>query len=119
MCPITRLSVSSKESLSVGGSGMTLMDASQAGYTNGNIPFMPNIRLLDEFAGSQVENSVGDLNQLSLARMDAGVAYLKLTEAPLFGQPAAQFQGWLTNVRLFCLLALINSQVFFFLLLMI
>ena len=30
----------------------------------------------------QVENSVGELNKLLLARMDAGVAYLKLTEPP-------------------------------------
>jgi len=52
-----------------------------------------------------------DLNKLSLARMDAGVAYLKLTESPAIGMgigsgsgslvPPAQFQfqGWLTNVH--------------------
>lgn len=83
----------------MGHSGITLMDASEAGYTNGNIPFMPNIRLLDEFAGSQVENSIGDLNKLSLARMNAGVAYLKVTEPPLHGLNPTQFQGWLTNVK--------------------
>ena len=80
--------------------GMMLMDGGEP--TNyGEVPFMPNIRLLEEFSGYQVENSVADLNKLSLARMDAGVAYLKLTEAPVIGtgSPGAQFQGWLTNVH--------------------
>ena len=44
------------------------------------MPF--HIRLLEEFSGYQVENSIGDFNKLLLARMDAGVAYLKLTEPP-------------------------------------
>ena len=83
----------------MGPSGITLMDASEAGYTNGNIPFMPNIRLLDEFTGSQVENSVGDLNKLSLSRMNAGVAYLKVTEPPQHEMAPTEFQGWLTNVQ--------------------
>ena len=84
--------------------GIMLMDGSEPGVgsTNyGEVPYMPNIRLLEEFSGYQVENSVTDLNKLSLARMDAGVAYLKLTEAPVIGSgtPGAQFQGWLTNVQ--------------------
>ena len=42
----------------------------------------------------QVENSVGELNKLLLARMDAGVAYLKLTEAPssVPARPTPSFQ---------------------------
>ena len=41
------------------------------------------------------------LNKLSLARINAGVAYLKLTESPAIGSgaPAGQFQGWLTHVH--------------------
>jgi len=97
---LPRLSISSEgSSRIVGPSGITLMDASEAGYTNGNIPFMPNIRLLDEFAGSQVENSVGDLNKLSLSRMNAGVAYLKVTEPPQHEMAPTEFQGWLTNLQ--------------------
>lgn len=107
-----RLSIASEGSSSVGQSGITLMDASEAGYTNGNIPFMPNIRLLDEFTGSQVENSIGDLNKLSLARMNAGVAYLKVTEPPLNGLTPIQFQGWLTNVK--HSLLIIYRVVYFF-----
>jgi chordin len=85
---------------SPGSSGIMLMDGSEPS-NYGEIPFMPNIRLLEEFSGYQVENSVADLNKLSLARMEAGVAYLKLTEAPVIGTgtPGAQFQGWLTNVH--------------------
>lgn len=89
-----------------GSGGIMLMDGSEpssnTGSNNyGEVPFMPNIRLLEEFSGYQVENSVADLNKLSLARMDAGVAYLKLTEAPVIGSgtAGAQFQGWLTNVQ--------------------
>lgn len=90
------------------GGNIMLMDGSESSSSSGNpnsnygeIPFMPNIRLLEEFSGYQVENSVADLNKLSLARMEAGVAYLKLTEAPVIGtgKPGAQFQGWLTNVH--------------------
>lgn len=88
------------------GSGIMLMDgnaesAAPGGNSYGEVAFLPNIRLLEEFSGHQVENSIGDLNKLSLARMDAGVAYLKLTEAPVIGSgnPGAQFQGWLTNVH--------------------
>lgn len=81
--------------------GIMLMDSS--GPAGGEVAssFLPNIRLLEEFSGLQVENSVGDLNKLSLARMDAGVAYLKLTESPAIGSGSsgAQFQGWLTNVH--------------------
>ena len=97
---IPRISIEQQE-----GGGIMLMDGSEpsagTGSNYGQVPFMPNIRLLEEFSGYQVENSVGDLNKLSLARMDAGVAYLKLTEAPVIGSgsPGAQFQGWLTNVQ--------------------
>ena len=72
----------------------------QSTYENGNILYLPNIRLLDEFSGHQVENSVGDLSKLSLIRLDAGVAYLKLTEAPVPATPSTEYQGWLTHVRL-------------------
>ena len=92
------------------GGGIMLMDASGGindnGNTYGEVPYLPNIRLLDEFSGYQIDNSVADLNKLSLARMDAGVAYLKLTESSIIGSnsassstPAVQFQGWLTNVH--------------------
>lgn len=101
---IPRISIEHHQSGS-GSSGMMLMDdsgsSSMANHDGQGVAFMPNIRLLEEFSGYQVENSVPDLNKLSLARMDAGVAYLKLTEAPVIGTgtPGAQFQGWLTNVQ--------------------
>lgn len=89
------------------GRGIMLMDGnidhspSGSSSTYGELSYQRNIRLLEEFSGHQVENSVTDLNKLSLARMDAGVAYLMLTEAPVIGSgnPGAQFQGWLTNVH--------------------
>ncbi|XP_057374741.1 dorsal-ventral patterning protein Sog-like [Daphnia carinata] len=104
---IPRISIEHQAGNSPGSGGIMLMDGSEptgsAGSASnyGEVPFMPNIRLLEEFSGYQVENSVADLNKLSLARMDAGVAYLKLTEAPVTGtgSPGAQFQGWLTNVH--------------------
>ena len=81
------------------GSSIMLMEEPSGSY--GDAPYMPNVRLLEEFTGYQVENSVGDLNKLSLARLDAGVAYLQITEAPAIGSsaPGAQFQGWITNVH--------------------
>lgn len=102
---IPRISIEHQAGNSPGSGGIMLMDGSEAAAGSasnyGEVPFMPNIRLLEEFSGYQVENSVADLNKLSLARMDAGVAYLKLTEAPVTGtgSPGAQFQGWLTNVH--------------------
>lgn len=102
---IPRISIEHQAGLQTGTGGIMLMDGSEPGSGSANnygeVPFMPNIRLLEEFSGYQVENSVADLNKLSLARMDAGVAYLKLTEAPVTGSgsPGAQFQGWLTNVH--------------------
>ena len=80
-------------------STMSLLDSNgEPSNDNANVLYLPNIRLLDEFAGHHVENSVGDLSKLSLIRLDAGVAYLKLTEAPLPGTPASEFQAWLTHV---------------------
>jgi hypothetical protein len=91
-------------------SGIPLMDTTgQSTYENGNILYLPNIRLLDEFSGHQVENSVGDLSKLSLIRLDAGVAYLKLTEAPVPATPSTEYQGWLTHVRLSLILPLIRT----------
>ena len=85
-----------------GGGGIMLIDGSSNTY--GEVqPYLPNIRILEEFAGYQVENMLTDppLNKLSLARINAGVAYLKLTESPAIGSgaPAGQFQGWLTHVH--------------------
>ena len=66
-----------------------LMDGSEpsAGTGSSNGSQQPHHALPHPVAGKilriyQVENSVGELNKLLLARMDAGVAYLKLTEPP-------------------------------------
>ena len=93
---------------SPGPSGITLMDGGGSAYGNGNVLYMPNIRLLEEFSGNQVENSISDLPQLSLARMDAGVAYLKLTEPAAFGTPGAELQGWLNNVIVLPYFTIVN-----------
>ena len=65
-----------------------LMDGSEpsAGTGSSNGSQQPHHALphpvAGRFSGYQVENSIGDFNKLLLARMDAGVAYLKLTEPP-------------------------------------
>ena len=77
-------------------SGITLMDGGDSfdsAAAAADVLFMPNVRLLDEFSGLSVDNSVGDLSQLTLVRVNSGVAYLKLTETS-----SDQYQAWLTHV---------------------
>ena len=92
--PVTSLTHSGKSYLPT-----SIILSSGTEVENGVLLLSPNVRLLEEFSSVQVDNTITDLSALTLARMETGGTFLKLTESGGPDEHMNELQGHIKTVR--------------------